>query len=63
MIQILPTDTAFTDSPDVGSLKLLCSRCVKLIDEGTVPIRIWTDNYQKEYRYHPDRMIETKEGQ
>lgn len=52
LIQNLPTDIAFTDSPDAGSLNCLCSRCSKRIDEA--PIRIWTDHYTKEYRYHTE---------
>lgn len=59
LIQNISTDKAFTDSSDTGDLNCLCSRCGKLIDENTIPIRIWTDNYQKEYRYHPDCAMGT----
>jgi hypothetical protein len=48
MIKILPTDTAFIDSPDAGP-NCLCSRCGKAItrddnsDFFLVPIRVWSD--------------------
>jgi hypothetical protein len=59
-IQNLPTDAAFTNSPDAGDLNCSCSRCGKLIDKDTIPIRIWTDHDKKEYRYHPDCVFGTK---
>ncbi len=35
MIQILPTDTAFPDSPDTGP-DCLCSRCGKAIEDVAI---------------------------
>jgi hypothetical protein len=60
VLQNLPTDTAFTDSPKLGSPNCICSRCSKPIGEGAVPIRIWADHYTKEYKYHPYCAIGTE---
>ena len=51
---ILPSDVRFTDSLDVGEPGCFCSRCRKLIGEGTVPIRAWPESAGYEYRYHPE---------
>ncbi len=58
MIQPLPTDTQYDDSPDTGWPECTCSRCNKMITDEEVPIRIWDtdDNGEvtegsKEYRY------------
>lgn len=53
MIKILLTDTKFHDSPDVGDPACLCSRCGKVIGEDEMPIRLWPDSGQYEYRFHP----------
>jgi hypothetical protein len=44
MIEILQTDKAFEDSPDVGTNDCICSRCLKSIKEDDIPIRCWTTN-------------------
>ena len=51
-IAIHLTDTAFPDSPDVGELECLCSRCGDVI--GDVAIRAWSahDAGEVEYRFH-----------
>ena len=51
MIKILPTDTAFPDSPDAGP-DCLCSRCGKGIDND-VPIHIWVPEVTQ-----PDGVVE-----
>ena len=53
MIEILQSDRAFTDSPDIGHHRCLCSRCGERIrnsKEGA--IRGWTGDKALEYRYH-----------
>jgi hypothetical protein len=54
----LPTDKLFADSPDTGRPTCLCSRCGAQIQEGEMPIRLTTTNRKgkvtpasKEYRY------------
>jgi len=57
MIEVLPTDQFFTDSPDVGHPACVCSRCGMPITEEdaerAVPIRVWPEDMSGEYRYHP----------
>lgn len=67
MIQIQDTDKLFKDSPDAGSDDCLCSRCSNKINEGEVPVRIWTtnehdevDENSMEYRYCEN--CQTKSG-
>jgi len=50
MIKILPTDTAFLDSPDAGT-DCLCSRCGKAIKD--VAIRAWASMVKK-----PDGIVD-----
>jgi hypothetical protein len=52
--KILPTDTRFETSPDVGESDCICSRCAKPIDEDEVPIRAWPEDCRFEYRFHPE---------
>jgi hypothetical protein len=55
-MDILESDTVFTDSPDTGDAKCLCSRCGKLIPGSEPAIRCWPDHegerVQFEYRFH-----------
>jgi hypothetical protein len=65
----IESDLKFFDSPGVGSLKLLCSRCKELID-NEVPIRFFPTEMSKyslnncpdelnyEYRYHRNCLPE-----
>ena len=53
MIEIKTTDRAFTDSPDIGHSKCICSRCgerIKNSVEGA--IRGWDKDKALEYRFH-----------
>lgn len=40
-ITVLQTDTVFYDSPDSGDDTCLCSRCLSVIAEEEVPLRVW----------------------
>ena len=51
-IEILPTDTRFTNSPGPGDPQCHCSRCGKVIKENEIPIRAWPDGMSYECRYH-----------
>lgn len=51
MFEILETDRGFDDSPDVGDIECICSRCGDVIIEG-VPLRVFLEG-NREYRYHP----------
>jgi hypothetical protein len=53
VIRIDPGDRKFTDSPDAGHPKCLCSRCGKRIGEDIVPVRAFPEDGACEYRYHP----------
>lgn len=50
---VLDTDTKFTDSPDAGNPKCLCSRCGERIYVGSAVIRKWPTGRTAEYRFHP----------
>ncbi len=54
MIQPLWRDRVFEGSPDAGDPTCLCSRCLQLIREDQIPIRLLTANKKKEWRYHPE---------
>lgn len=52
-LTLLPTDQKFTDSPDAGHPKCLCSRCGKRIEEWHSPcLRAMPENENAEYRFH-----------
>lgn len=51
--EILPTDVFFTDSPFDGEPQCFCSRCLQVIGEDDGSIRFWTQDGEKEWRYHP----------
>ncbi len=44
----------FTDSPDAGDPRCLCSLCGFPIGEDDTPIRMWTDDGKQEARFHFD---------
>lgn len=51
------TDKLFKDSPDTGDPRCICSRCMELIPEDEIAIRIWPQDVtgkmkNTEYRYH-----------
>ena len=53
MIQILSSDRTFTDSPNIGDSRCICSRCgerIKNSREGA--IRGWEKEKNLEYRFH-----------
>lgn len=52
-IKVLQTDHLYFDSPDAGDPVCLCSRCSQSIPDGIGIIRIWPDQGEGEYRYHP----------
>lgn len=52
MIEILPTDKKFQDSPDAGDPSCWCSRCLLPIGEDDVPLRAFPEDGSGEYRYH-----------
>ncbi len=54
LFSVLPTDTLFSDSPDVGEPTCVCSRCNQPIGEDEVPIRAFLPDGTGEYRYHAD---------
>lgn len=52
-MRILSTDISFSDSPDAGLPACLCSRCKAQILQHEIPIRIYSSNPSREFRYHP----------
>lgn len=56
LFKILHTDRRFTDSPDAGDPRCICSRCGQLINEDDGPVRAWPDDGSYEYRFHPACM-------
>ena len=50
--KILGSDALFGDSPDVGMVECICSRCGKKITEDETLLRAFVDEGKKgEYRY------------
>lgn len=50
---LLPTDRPFPTSLEAGHPDCLCSRCLLLIGERELPIRMWPKDARYELRFHP----------
>ncbi len=44
----------FKDSPDTGDPACICSFCGKVIEEGEIPLRVWQETGNMEFRLHID---------
>lgn len=51
MFALKPDDVAFTDSPDAGNPTCICSRCAAPIPAGFIPVRVWPDGMDIEFRF------------
>ena len=54
----LPDDMPFPDSPEIGDPNLFCSGCSKIIPSDQIPGRIWSEDYEYEWRYCVDCLRE-----
>jgi hypothetical protein len=52
-IKILPSDVSFEKYRPVGDPGCLCSRCLRPISVGTLPILAFPRDVDLAFRYHP----------
>ena len=50
-IALLESDKKFYDSPDTGWPECICSRCGNMIKELEMPLHLWPDGENSEYRF------------